>query len=539
MPSWGFYQKKDSKLFMRKFLALFIIFLMFLNTSVFATGVISVPSLAPSQTVPPLSSPSLTPIKPFEIFTPGVAPITPHLYLPPLTPMLSREQAKMKPKIPKTKPRSNIFLEPPIKPAQEAISPIQIGTSAEDKNYIKISLPEAIDYAMSHNFGIQSVRLENDKAKNDIKTAGKLLNPRIESFLNLGRAAIDNPDYMGLIFPIELFKRAPRKKLAQSNLELTKGSVLLAELNLRLDTRQAYVNLVTAKSTLKVLNDQKQLLQELLYIAQRKFEVGKAPQIDIIQAKMALNQLILQVNSAKTDILVARYKFNLVLLSKDFDTREDYLPEQKEFVEMLTPSSEGKLPPFEEILERALSKRYDIKNAMQDIDVARKNLTVVIRKRIPDIELGAGALYVPSTLATDGQTNTGMLLVGNIVNIPLLYQYTPEIKNAKLLVEQKELIYKNTLHVATMNLHSAYDSFVAAQMNLNYYNDVILTESGRYLNMAKESYIVGKSNMTNLLYIEQSYRTIIMGYTIALANYYNAWVDVLQEVNDEDFKLNE
>lgn len=525
---------------MKKFLALFIVFLMFLNNAVFATGVISVPTLVPSQTAPPSSSPSLAPIKPFEIFNPGVAPIRPHFNLPPLPPMLSKEQAKMKPKVPKTKSKSDIFLEPPIKPAQEVISPIQIGTSTDDKNYTKISLPEAIDYAMSHNFGIQSVRLENDKAKNDIKTAGKLLNPRIESFFNVGPAAIDNPDYVGMIFPIELFKRAPRKRLARSNLELVKGNVLLAELNLRLDTRQAYVNLVAAKSTLKVLNEQKQLLQELLAIAQRKFEVGKTPQIDIIQAKMALNQLILQVNSAKTDVLVARYKFNMVLLSKDFDTKEDYLPTQKEFVEILTPSSEGKMPPFEEILERALSKRFDIRNARQDIDVARKNLTVVIRKRVPDIELGGGFLYVPPSLTTQGNTaTTGALMLGNITNIPLLYQYTPEIKNARILVEQKELIYKNILHVATMDLHSAYDTFVTAQMNLNYYNDVILTESGRYLNMAKESYTVGKSNMVSLLYIEQSYRTIIMGYTVALANYYNAWVNVLQEVNDEDFKLNE
>lgn len=524
---------------MKKFSALLIIFSMFLNNAVFATGVISVPTLVPSQTAPPVNSPSLAPIKPFEIFTPGVSPIRPHFSLPSLPPILSREQAKMKPKLPKMKPKTNVLSEPTVKPAQEVISPIQIGTSAEDKNYIKVSLPEAIDYAMSHNTGIQSVRLENDKARNDIKTAGKFLNPRIESFFNVGQAAIDNPDYVGMIFPIELFKRAPRKRLARSNLELVKGNVLLAELNLRLDTRQAYVNLVAAKSTLKVLNDQKQLLQELLAIAQRKFEVGKSPQIDIIQAKMALNQLILQVNSAKTDVLVARYKFNLVLMSKDFDTKEDYLPEQKEFVEMLTPSSEGKLPPFEEILERALSKRLDVRNARQDIDVARKNLTVVIRKRIPDIELGGGILSVPPSLSTSGNATTGALMLANITDIPLLYQYTPEIKNARILVEQKELIYKNVIHVATMDLHSAYDTFVAAQMNLNYYSDVILTESGRYLNMAQESYTVGKSNMVDLLYIEQSYKTIIMGYTTALTNYYNAWVDMLREVNDEDFKLNE
>lgn len=525
---------------MKKFTVLFLIFLICFQTPAFATGVISVPTLVPSQTALP-TAPSLTPIQPFQIITPGVTPIKPHILpnLPPLPPSLYKEQSRIKPRIPKM-PRqpSNVFLEPPLKSAEEVISPIKIGTSAEDKNYTKISLPEAIDYAMEHNFGIQSTRLETDKARNDIQTAGRLLNPRIESFANFGQAAIDNPDYAGIIFPFELFKRAPRKRLASSNLELVRGNVLLAELNLRLDTRQAYVNLVAAKSTLRVLSEQKQLLQELLSIAQRRYEVGTAPQIDIIQAKMALNQLTIQVNSAKTDVYVARYKFNLVLLSHDFDTKEDYLPEQKEFVDMLTPLSTDKLPPFEEILERALSKRLDIKNARQDIDVAQKNLTVVLRKRIPNLEIGVGGLYVPQTLSTKDTTTTGGLLLFNITDIPLLYRYTPEIKNAKILIEQKELVYKNTLHVATMDLHGAYDSFVAAQMNLNYYNDVILTESGRFLHMAQRSYIVGKTNMTNLLYIEQSYRAIIMGYTTALTNYYNAWVEMLRQVNDEDFTLN-
>lgn len=519
---------------MKKYLSLLIIFFIFFNSPVLTKKMISPSFATQSQASVPCK---LTPIKQFYIFTPESKTAC-SAKLPPLPPILAKEKLKNKQKKLQVQPQGDICLEPSTQPAQTVESPIKIGTSADDTNYKKISLPEAIDYAMSHNFGIKSTRLENDKARNDIKTANRLLNPRIESFLNLGRAAIDNPDYVGLIFPIELFKRSPRKKLASSNLELTKGNVLLAELNLRLDVRQAYVNLVTAKSTLKVLDGQRQLLQELLNIAQRKYEVGTAPQMDVIQAKMTLNQLLVQVNSARTDVLIARYKFNLILLSKDFDTQEDYLPQEKEFLDLLTPKSTDKMPSFDDIFALALSKRLDIKNAKQDIDVARKNLTVVIRKRVPDLELGAGALYVPQTLATDGQTNTGILVVGNIVNIPLLYQYSPEIKNAKIQVEQKELIYKNTLHVAQMNLHSAYDSFLTAQANLNYYNDVILSESNQFLGMAKESYIVGKTNMTNLLYIEQSYKSIIMGYTNALASYYNAWVDVLREVNDEEFKLN-
>lgn len=527
----GILPKERQQILMKKYLSLLIIFLFFFNIQTLSQKLI--PSSYAAQID---EKPKLAKIKPFEIFTPPSAKTPYYPKLPPLPKRLAREKQKIKQKTP---PKNEISLQPVAQQTAKLESPLKIGTSADNTNYKKISLPEAVDYAMSHNFGIQSTRLENDKAKNDIKTAGRLLNPRIESFWNFGSAATDNPDYAGIIFPIELFKRAPRKRLAHSNLELVKGNVLLAELNLRLDTRQAYVNLVAAKSVLKVLDGQRQLLQELLNIAQKKYEVGTAPQMDVIQAKMTLNQLLIQENSARTDVLVARYKFNLVLLSKDFDTKEDYLPEEKEFVDILTPDSTEKMPPFDDIYEIALSKRLDIKNARQDIDVAQKNLTVVLRKRVPDIELGVGGLYVPAGLATDGKANTGGLVLFNLTNIPLLYRYAPEIKNAKLIVEQKELTYKNTLHVATMNLHSVYDSFITAQMNLNYYNDVLLSESNQFLNMAKKSYIVGKTNMTELIYIEQSYKNILMGYTSALTTYYNAWVDVLREVNDEEFKLNE
>jgi len=496
----------------------------------------SSPSPTPSQTSVPSQHSSLTPIKPFEIFTPRAAKMPYSIKLPPLPPILAKEKSKTKQKPHKT--QEDISLEPITRSAQKPEPPMKIGTSADDTNYKKISLPEAVDYAMTNNLEIKSTRLETDKARNNIKTAGKLRNPYLSAYTNGGTAATDNPSSIGLMFPIDILKRGPRKKLAKSNLELTKGSVLLAELNLRLDVRQAYVDLVAAKSILKVLDGQRQLLQELLNIAQKKYEVGTVPQIDVIQAKMTLNQLLIQLNSVRTDVLIARYKFNLILDSKDFDTKEDYLPEEKKFVDLLTPNSIEKMPVFDNIAEIAMSKRLDIKNAKQDIDIAQKNLVVVVRQLIPDIELGAGGLFVPQNLATTGSAATGWYVAGMVDNIPLLYQYKPEIKNAKIQVEQKGLIYNNTKHHALMTLHSSYEAFITAQTNLNYYNDILLSESDQFLHMAIKSYIVGKTNMTELLYIEQSYKNIIMGYTNALAAYYNAWVDILHEVNDEEFKLN-
>lgn len=425
----------------------------------------------------------------------------------------------------------------PVQKAPVSQEPLQAQTSAEISTYETISLPEAIDYALSHNLDIKGNRINIDIARNNIKSANRLKNPSIMSFFNTGKAATDNPNNVGLFLPIEIAKRGPRKDYAKSSLELTKGNVALAELNLRLDVRQAYVDLVAAKSNLRILYGHRKLLQELLDVAQKKYNAGAVPEMDVIHAKMTLNQLLIQVNSANTYVYVARYNFNRLLNSTNYDTREDYLPEQQDFIYLLTPKPVDKMPDFETLFQIAVEHRLDLKNAQKDIDVAQKNLTMVIRQRVPDVELGGGYMFVPPQMATSGTLAQGTYVMGNITNIPLLYQYSPEIKNAKFQVEQKQLVYDSLKKKAFMDLHSAYDEFNTAQDNLNYYTDILLSESNQFLNMAKRSYQVGKSNITDFIFIQQSYKTIMMGYTFALAEYYNAWVNVLREVNDEELNL--
>lgn len=430
------------------------------------------------------------------------------------------------------------IVRPTIETLKHNEEPYQTGTSTDVSIYHKITLPEAIDYAMSHSLEIRGTRLNVPISQNNIKYANRLKNPYLQTFFNMGSAATDNPDYVGMVFPIELFKRGPRKKLAQSTLQLTQGQVALAEFTLRLDVRQAYINLVAAKSVLQISEQQKQLLQELLNIAQRKYEVGVAPLMDVVQAKMAVNQSLIQLNSARTDVLVARYKFNALIHACNFDSQEDSLPQHEKFSALLTPGPSEKMMSFDCLTQIAMTKRLDIRNALQQVDMAKKNLTVTIRQRVPDIEVGGGFMFVPPQLSTNGNGNTGALIIGNVNNIPLLYQYTPEIKNAMLQVQQSELAYENVRRDALMSLHSAYDRFNTAQINLNYYNDVLIAESFQFLFLARRSYEVGKTNITNYIYIEQSYRNILLAYTNALADYYNAWVSLLREVNDEGLKSN-
>ena len=345
---------------------------------------------------------------------------------------------------------------------------------------------------------------------------------------------------MGLSQTVEIAKRRARKNFALSNLKLVEKNVGYTEFDLKMDVREAYINLVAAKSVLETLEQQKYLQKELLSIAEKRFKLRQVPQIDVIQAEIALNQMITQVNTAKTNVKNALSDFNKIINDSrniTYDSMDNIFSEENNFNEMMTPAPDIKFPDFDEIVGHALENRYDIQIAKQEIDVAEKNLTVVTRQKVPDISVNGGYAYQLANHTEDGRFNSGGYVGASLVNIPLFYNYSPEIQNAALKVQQAELKYDSIKNKAVKDISAAYDKFLTAAENLNYYESKILTSSEELIEVSKNSYESGKSDITSLIVMKQSYKSIIVGYTYALAEYYNSWTNFLREVNDENFTL--
>ena len=309
-----------------------------------------------------------------------------------------------------------------------------------------------------------------------------------------------------------------------------------------MDVRETYADLVGAKTIMGCLLEQKELLNELLNIAQNKYSSNKISQTDVIQAQIALNQLETKINAAKTGVTTARNNFNKTLNLKEtsniiYDTKEDNLPDETVFISLKTPDLNRPIPPFEKIANRALEKRLDIAASKQEIDIAKKNATIIERQRIPDIEISGGYSYLPQSHSDTGRFEPGAFAAAGINNIPVFYTYKPEIQNAKLQVQQAQIKYESAKNKALKDLNSAYDRFLTARTNLNHYEKKILTDSEELINVSTKSYETGQSDITSLIVMKQSYRSIIIGYTQALAEYYNSWTNFLREVNDQEFDL--
>lgn len=406
----------------------------------------------------------------------------------------------------------------------------------------KITLVDAINLALSNNLDLQSDRISVELAKNDIKISNRLQNPEVNIFYNYGAAGRGNPQQIGASQTFELAKRAPRKHLAQANLIKKDLNVREREFELEMDVRETYVDLVAAKTILNCLLEQEKLLEEFLYLSKKRLDAKEVLETDVIQAQIALNQIATQINTAQTAVKTARNDFNKVLNIKQgdnvlYDAYENELPGETVFISLKTPDYNKTMPDFESFSKRALEKRLDVRIAKQDIEVARKNLTVVSRQRIPDVEVFGGYGYQAKNHSDTGEFRAGAYAGANLYNIPVLYTFKPEIKNAQLQIQQAQMNYESAENKALKEMSSAYDQFLNSRTNLIFYKQRLIKDSEKLIETSKRNYMEGKSDLTSLVVMEQSYKEIVVGYINALADYYTDWIDFLRTVDSEDFDI--
>lgn len=404
----------------------------------------------------------------------------------------------------------------------------------------KVSIQEAVEIANKNNLDMQASRLKIDVDKHKIKEANRLQNPAIGTTQNFGKAGRGEPQDVGVSQLFELGKRAPRKDLAKSKFELTQRHVEFLEFDLRMDVREAYTNLLAKKSVLTTMRKQENILKHMLEQAQDKFKTGEVSKIDVLQAELLRNQIITEVQTAEFAVKNALYDFNKVINCPDgfYDTIEDHFT--ADYKPLLIPKVDSVMPDFETISNDAINNRYDIKIALQQIEVAEKELLVTLRKKVPDFEIGGGYSYNNKFQSDTKPFEHGAYLQASIVNIPILYQYKPEIEAAKLKLEQAHLNYASVENKALNELKKSYEKFLLAQLRLKNYNEQLITNSENLINESRKSYYIDdKTDLTTLITMEESYRMISIAYTYALADYYNAWNEFIREVNNENFTIEE
>lgn len=418
-------------------------------------------------------------------------------------------------------------------PEDNVLAPVhlpQLNTSSSTS--LKISLEDAFKLADENNLDLQAAQKNLPMAAAAITAAHALPNPNFELSYGFGQPYFQSisggTQQFGLNQTIPLGgKRTAKINLANSQYKLTNAQLKAQRFAVRSQVRLAYAELVAAEAYAEVIEDSASLVAKLANVAQKRFAAGAAPELESMQACLALHQFDTQRNQAQNRIRQAEIKLNVLLGAAP--GRELSSPSSKGLFKLyaekteLVPASTEELPSIQDLITCAQHERLDLRAAVRQVDVSRWQLTLAKAQRVPDLTVGAGYVYSNYTEGTPQQR-------GGYLNaqfpLPVLYRQQGEIAQAKIQVAQSHLQAKALGLQIAGNVEAAYRAVINSRENIAKYQNELLPASSKVVELAQRRYLVGKSDLASAILAQQSDQQLRVGFLDAVVSYQAAWADL-------------
>ncbi len=398
----------------------------------------------------------------------------------------------------------------------------QISTFANVKN---VDLDTMVQIGLKQNCDLKIKRMELKATEKDIKIANRLQNPQIQSNVVMGNVALGNSSQAGVSLPIEVLKRGIRKKVATEEYNIKETELKQAEHNFKLQIMQAYFDILYAKSVYNIQEERLKLFKNLVQITTDK---PKYPsyEIDNLKADIQYAQQLIAVNRAKANLLAKQFELNKILNTGDdsvmYDTKEASLLGNWAFLNI-------QLPEYNFLENIALQYSYMVKISQQNIDKSELEVTMAKRNRVPDISIAGGYAWQ----AHRGAPNDfGGAFVGGTIDMPILYNFTPEIQKAQIFLERSKASKKAYEYQLKYELKKDYNVFKYSAENMEH-SKKILEDSRKIVKLSTEGYISGKNSYTDLVINENGHQEVLSQYLNAMSKHFYSYLELMQDIGHD------
>jgi len=270
--------------------------------------------------------------------------------------------------------------------------------------------------------------------------------------------------------------------------------------NIRLNIVNAYLQVVSAKETLKTIEAQKTVTQKDLERAMVLQSSGVIPQGDVVELEATLAGQQQQLVETQNRVIMGRITLAQLLQIRDyvnFDVVDGDIP---------IPVSDIANNDPKVIFEKAMSFRGDIKLAETNVDIAKKDLQIAKGAKYPT--LGMFVNYNTRYSDQNYDRLTGQLIgfqeqlwtndgisYGAQMNIPIFNgnSLNNAIKRSKIQMERSQLQYAQQTLDLEANVNQAYAD---VEGTFNAYQAALKTLEARTLSLryARERFEVGMMN---------------------------------------------
>ena len=390
---------------------------------------------------------------------------------------------------------------------------------------INTDLDSLIEIGLKENWDLKMKRMELKAAEKDIKIANRLQNPQIQSNIVMGNVALGNSSQAGLALPVEVLKRGIRKKIALEEYSIKATELKQAEHNYKLQIMQAYFDVLYAKSVYNIQEERLKLFKNLVKITTDK---PKYPsyEIDNLKADIQYAQQLIELNRAKSNMLAKQFELNKILNTGNddvmYDTKEASLLGNWAFLDI-------KLPEYNFLENIALQYSYMVKLSQKNIDKSELQVTQAKRNRVPDFNVAGGYAWQAHRNAPN---DYGGAFVGFGLDVPVLYNFTPEIQKAQIYLERSKAGKKAYEHQLKYELKKDYNTFKYSAENMEH-SKKILEESKKIVRLSTEGYVSGKNTYTDLVINENGHQEVLSQYLNAMSRHFYSYLELMQDIGHD------
>lgn len=300
-------------------------------------------------------------------------------------------------------------------------------------------------------------------------------------------------------------KRRLRSQAASIGIGQSREQLRQVQVALTFECRRAFAARLLADRQLQSARQTRQAVEQIEAAARKQFQAGGAARLQVVQAEVELARAQQQVRAAQGQRRVATIGLN-VLLGRSIDAPLNVAGD-------LAPGAP--LPPFAQVLTRALQSQPQVVLAGEEADRRQKLLDLARKQKFPNLNLGV-------TYGSEEGVQTPGIQAAVAIPLPGFYHGQEQAALGQKLAAVAAV--ESARYQITEQVATAYQQWLTARAEVRTYRSGLLQQSARMLAAAQESYGAGESGLLNVidaqrtdLLVRQQYEQALYALNVAAA----------------------
>lgn len=377
-----------------------------------------------------------------------------------------------------------------------------------------LTLSDVVNAAVSQNPSVIEAQKRWEEKDNKIISAQSLANPQFgimkddipKGTLAPGQAMMTEYDFVqDIMNPAKLKLMG---KMAANDAAMSKGNYLDKRLQVYVDAKQAYYDLLYASQALAIGKENQLLMGQLAKIAQVNYSTGMVPLQDTLRAQTEYSKMTTDLISMAGMEAVAKAKLN-VIMGRSADTE-------------LAVNEEFSAPPpnfdLASLQNSAVSTKPAIQGMQAQLEMAQNGVQLAKKQAsVPDFQLTLGWKDYREEMTPDTWKMTVMLM------LPVWGgKNQAEIRASNANLEAGKAALANMKNMAGLDVQMALTDTQTTWRQIDLYKNTIVPQSEQSYQAAVVAYTNGKADFMAVLDALTTLRNAKLGYYKAKIDYEKA-----------------